>query len=177
MKGVIRALELINQSFWHVLTSEQVLLVVRLSLLINTWHQSPSLKSTNKPYLSCSVAWTEFELGKCVHNVHIMAHCWLWCVCQIHRPLLTSLSLRIYFINTTRPSFCCSTVGMSPPCFLLACLMVCKHKPIPLRCFPRLHFQVPAWATRLWWWAMCKAAFSSLTWSRDRGTVLWSKEH
>lgn len=45
---------------------------------------------------------------------------------------------------------------------LLAHLIVCQHKPIPQRCFPRLRFQVPAWAARLWWWAMCKAAFSNL---------------
>lgn len=99
----------------------------------------------------------------CPPRLHF--NCWLGCFCQIHRPLLIFLSLRIYFINTIRPCFCCllcSPVGMPPPFFLLACLMVCKHKPIPLRCFSRLHFQVPAWATRLWWWAMCKAAFSKL---------------
>lgn len=101
----------------------------------------------------------------CPPCVHINAYCWLCCICQIHRPLPVFVSLRIYFINTIRPRFCCllsTTVGMPPPFFLLACLMVCKHKPIPLRCFSRLHFQVPAWATRLWWWAMCKAAFSNL---------------
>lgn len=74
-------------------------------------------------------------------------------------------SLRIYFINTSWPFFCHELqmpVGMPPLSFLLACLMVCKHKPIPLRCFSRLHFQASAWDARLWWWAMCKAAFSNL---------------
>lgn len=101
----------------------------------------------------------------CPPYVHIYAHCWHCQVCQIHIHLLVFLSLRIYFINTIQTCFCCllhTPVGMPPPFFLLACLMVCKHRPIPLRCFSRLHFQVPAWATRLWWWAMCKAAFSNL---------------
>lgn len=51
MKRVIRPLVLINQSFCHVLTSEPVLLLVRLLLLINSWHQSRSLKSTNNHHL------------------------------------------------------------------------------------------------------------------------------
>ena len=102
----------------------------------------------------------------CPPCVHTNTHPWLCCVCQAHRPSPVVFSVRIYFINTSQPFVCCLLrvpVGM-PPCLisLLACLVVCKHKPIPLRCFSRLHLQVPAWATRLWWWAMCKAAFSNL---------------
>lgn len=165
MKRVIRSLVLINQSFCHVLTSEPVQLLVRRLLLINSWHQSASLKSTNNPYLSCWIALTQFEcIGEmCPPRVHITVDSVAFAK---YTDLCSSFSAWEFTLLTqSSPAFVvCSiySVGMPPPFFLLACLMVCKHKPIPLRCFSRLHFQVPAWATRLWWWAMCKAAFSNL---------------
>lgn len=179
MKRVIKALVLINQSFCHVLTSEPALLLVRLVLLINIWHQSTSLKSTNNPYLSCWIALTQFEcIGEtCPPRVH--TNCWLCCVCQTHRPLLVFLSLRIYFINTIRP-----------PLLLFAqrALSVC---PLPsfswpvswcvstsqslwdafLACISRSQREPPAFGGE-----PC-AKPRLVTWSRDRGTVLWSKEH
>lgn len=183
MKGAISSLVLINQSFCHVLTSEPVLLVIRRSLLINNWHQSPSLKSTNKPYSSCSIACTQLELGKCVHDVHIIAHCWLWCICQIHRPLLMFLSLRTYFINTltqSDPSFVvCSVLLLvfSLPTFSWPVSRCVSASQSLWDAFLTRISKTQYEPTRLWWWAMCKAAFSSLTWSRDRCTVLWSKEY
>lgn len=145
MKRLIRASVLINQSAMILLQSQFCLSVF---LLINSWHQSLSLKSTNNLHLNCQIALTHFEhIGEtrppCVHpSVHAAD-----CICQIHGPLIVFLHLRIYFINTVWSGFCCflhAPVGMPPPFVHLACLMVCKHKPIPLRCFSRLHFQVPA---------------------------------
>ena len=125
--------------------------------------KAPNLKGT----WAVRLLWHTWGISiKRIHLLCTSAHAVVY-ICQITTPLFILLSLRIYFINTSWPFFCCllqMPVGMPHTLFLflLACLTVCKHKPIPLRCFSRLHFQVPAWDACLWWWAMCKAAFSNL---------------
>lgn len=98
----------------------------------------------------------------CPLCVHINACCRLIKLKYIDLCYFSAWELTL--LTQSGPTFvvCSICLSVCPPFFLLDCLMVCKHKPIPLRCFSRLHFQVPAWATRLWWWAMCKAAFSNL---------------
>lgn len=44
----------------------------------------------------------------------------------------------------------------------LACLVACKPKPIPRDAFLASISRSQHEQTRLWWWAMCKAAFSNL---------------
>lgn len=112
------------------------------------------LKSTNRSYLMWLIA--KESLSSCQHDKNL-----------ILQPDTQTLFISWQSALLTECSFlfCCVLLmpfGLSSPCLLLACRIVCKHKPIPLRCFSRLQFQVPAWAPRLWWWAMCKAAFSNL---------------
>lgn len=60
--------------------------------------KAQALKAQTNHTWVFSLSWTLLELlGKCVLDVHIVAH---WCICQIHRPLLMFLSLRTNFINT-----------------------------------------------------------------------------
>ena len=102
----------------------------------------------------------------CPPCVHINAHCWLWCARQTHRPLpVFSSAWEFTLLTQSDPAFvvCSVRASVCPrPSFSWPVSWCVSTSQSLWDAFSRLHFQVPAWAARLWWWAMCKAAFSNL---------------